>query len=235
MPQRHRGNVQQVSKQYAFHTEMTEKYDGILVCVFCPVKQTFPNIAVVSQKLVKACFDPGKLLCYTVFGKGGFFKPFFRVIEVRAGGPVCREPIPEAVRLVMTGLDNGGAELLQPGECFCGAPQRIQGYPCGILGTSQRGYIEIFHIQLGNAAGQQLCFLPTGFSEGVNGIIRVSMADNQQFHKHTLFLFSLYYMYRGLLLQVYTRTESLFCIFCKQIIWVLPWFWRLAQSLFCLL
>ena len=174
-----------MAQKHTFQTIVAEKYDGVGIGIFSPVQIVLPDIAMLSKQLVQTLTDPFIFLCNACGLEFGSLYPAILVIEIISGGPIAGKPVPGNAGLA--GLCHLGGEFPEPGLDFCFPVHEGQGGLGGVLRTAQRGAVEGLHIQLLQPVAQQFRFLPAGGGQGVDGIIRIAVTDDDQFHRKAPF------------------------------------------------
>ena len=182
VPQQHGGDVQQVAEQHALQTKVAEKDDGVLVGGDCLIIIVPPHIAMLGQQPVQPVDDPLPDFGQVASLEHGMLHPVILVIEGLVAHPILRQPVPADVGLVLTGFGDFDRKFPQPGQHLSLPAQLFQSDLGGVLGTTEGGDIKGLYVQFFHSVGHKLCLVPAGGSERVDGIVRIAVPDDEQFH-----------------------------------------------------
>ena len=159
---------------------MAEKYNRIVVCMLSAVGKTVTDIPVTSEQGIEVCGYPVVFFFDMSVHHHRNFPPFIRQVEMWFRGPVLWQPVPgnhfffRDIRAV-----DMSVKFAKPGFFGGGAVHFLQGQRGGVSGSSERRDIKGFHIEFCKFFGKIVYFFPSFWRQGVDGIIRISVTDDQ--------------------------------------------------------
>ena len=102
---------------------MTEEYYQVMICLYHPIKMTFPFISMLFHELVKFPDNLVILLFYPIFLHILIFKPPVIMEKPFICHPVLRQPVPgHCILLRIIWFTHRRIKLMQPRQYLCLPP-----------------------------------------------------------------------------------------------------------------
>ena len=172
-----------VAEEDALHAEVAEKDQGVAAGPEGAVEIALPFVTMVLQEGVKLGRDPVVLLLDPGGAEDLRLMPPAGKVKAGLSCPVLGEPVPaDALLLRPVGAADGGAELPKPGAFQGLPPHPLQGGGGGVLGTAQGGDVIGGGLDGGKALREEFRLLAAHLRQRVDGIVRVAVADDEEFH-----------------------------------------------------
>ena len=188
MPEGHDRQMQQVAQQDGFQTEMAEEGNCFVVGRYCLIITAFTYIAVVCQEGVQMFRHKTQPLRNAGVPHDRDRGPFILVEKILLRGPVCRHPVPGNGAVRFVGPADGHAEFPQPGQDLCLYAQPVQTGLYGRPGPAQGRNIEFINMEAVDDGRQPAGVIGAPFRNGIIGVVRFSVSDDQNIHRRLLSL-----------------------------------------------
>ena len=160
--------------------EMAEKYNRIVVCMLSAVGKTVTDIPVTGEQGIEVGGYPVIFFFDMSLHHHRNLPPFIRQVKAGFCGPVLWQPVPgdhflfRDIRAVDPCI-----KFAKPRFFGGSAVHFLQGQRGGVFGSSERRDIKGLHIQFCKFFGKVIYFFPSFWRQGVDGIIGISVTDDQ--------------------------------------------------------
>ena len=200
MPERHRGDADEVTYENALDSEMADESDGIVIGTDCSVYVAVALVSMLCKQSIQTVIYVRGFCVDAAFVHDGVCAPFVFIIHLRDFGPVGGTPVPgDHSSAVSVRAKDTWRKLLEPVESSRGLAELFEREGGGSLGTAERGDVEVVDVVAVDDVREQLRFRVAARGERVMFVIRVAVSydDDSQGGllsvKQEMFLTSLYY------------------------------------------